>query len=182
MKRMRHLWAAALAASCLSLAFAQDSRPAAPPAESTKSADDSRRTPKQLDLLRELLRERERPAPIIPSRERIASQQPRAQRRAVPGLEARDPRLLPDGAMIVERPARLIVDDARPRLMITIAGETEPRTMEVNRNEWLEAMERAGSSGIGEFVITGEVSLYRGANFILLRKVLERLDNGNLTP
>lgn len=174
--------ATTLAGTCLSLAIAQDSRPAMVQEGASAAPADSRRTPKQLDLLRELLRERERPAPIIPSRERTAAQQPRAARRALPGLEARDPRLLPDGAMIVERPARLIIDDARPRLMITVAGETEPRTMEVNRNEWLEAMERAAGAGVSEFVITAEVSLYRGGNYVMLRKVLERLSNGNLAP
>jgi hypothetical protein len=161
----------AMTGVALGWAVAQDSQPATGP--------DGRRTPKQVDLLRDLLRERERPAPIIPSRERTAAQ---TQRRTLPGLGARDPQLLPDGAMIVERPARLLVDEGRPRLLLTLPGEDQPRSLELNRNEWLEALERAASGGTGEFVITAEVSVYRGANFLLLRKVLERVPNGNLAP
>lgn len=163
-------------------AAAQQSQPAdsAPSASAAPASTetDSRRTPKQLEILRELLRERERPAPIIPSRHRAAA----ARRPGQPLDAPLDPNALPDGAMIVERSARLVVEDGLPRLVLTLQGETQPRSMQLNRNEWLEALERAAAEGTQEFVVTAEVTLYRGRNYLILRKVLERLSNGNLTP
>ena len=151
-----------------------------PPASQPAGDDeDGRRTPRQIEILRDLIRERERPAPIIPSRQRADGE---TTRRIERGAAAADSRLLLEGTVIVERPGRFIIEDDRPRFTLTLPGEAESRTMEFNRNELLEALERVARSGVNEFVISAQVSRYRGQNYLSLLKVLERVPNGNLSP
>ena len=38
------------------------------------------------------------------------------------------------------------------------------------------------AGGTTDFVITAEVSQYRGSNYLTLRKVLKRVSNANITP
>ena len=146
----------------------------------TQPAAAPTRRPVQAEILKKLIQEQQRRAPIEPV-------DPGGPRGATIARSARqeDPEgnpLLVDGTVVVERPARLVYEDGRPKLVLTLEGSSRQRSMELLRNQLLAAMEHESTAGFSEFVITGEVTRYQGENYILLRKLLRRVDNGNLGP
>ncbi|HVP11521.1 MAG TPA: hypothetical protein VMV94_10080 [Phycisphaerae bacterium] len=94
-----------------------------------------------------------------------------------------NPKLMPDGYRIVDRPGRLTREgdywifsfESRGR------GETE-LPIRLLPNRLLEDMEMASSAGSKEvvFVVSGEVTEYHGVNYLLIQKLLTRPDLGNL--
>jgi hypothetical protein len=54
--------------------------------------------------------------------------------------------------------------------------------MEFNKNRWLEAMEAEAEAGVTEFIISAEVTRYRGRNYLNLLKYRRQISHGNLTP
>ncbi len=90
--------------------------------------------------------------------------------------------MLLDQSMIFDRPARLVVENGRPMLVLTLEGSNRPRRLQLLRNQMLEAMERESQAGFREFTVTVEVTRYQGENYALIRKLLRRVDNGNLGP
>lgn len=125
----------------------------------------------QEEIVQSLLREQERAALIPP--------QPAADQRP----EADQTGLLPDGTILIERPGRFVLEDGRPKFVFISTGEEHKlRSMEVLANSLREAMERQAQAGATEFIISGEVTRYRGANYLLLRKLLQRVSNRNLSP
>lgn len=150
-----------------------------PTTQPTTQPAESRTTlprPEQADILRNLLGRRDLVVPVVAPR---SADRPGADAGVGPDGHP----LLIEGTMIVERPGRLIRDENHPRFVFHLGGDTgSPRTMELLRNQVLETMEREAEAGFTEFIISAEVTRYRGANFLLLRKVLRRTDDGNIGP
>lgn len=170
------------AATCglLCLAFAQDkpAEPASQPASAptTQPADPVLRQPEQADLLRKLLARRQRPEPILPRHEGAsASTEPKVGPDGHP--------LLVEGTFIAERPGRLEHADGEAYYVFNLDGEgAGPRRIPILKNQLLELMEQEAQAGYQDFIVSADVTRYRGSNYLLLRKVLRRLSNGNLGP
>lgn len=138
------------------------------------------RKPAQAEILKNLLGRDERPTPIRP-------QQPAAYVGARPtptaGVAADGQPLLLEGTFLVERPGRLVHEDGRAKLVLSPEVEGKgPRTLEILPNQLLEAMEHEASAGFTEFIVSAEVTRYRGSNYLVLRKILRRVGHGNLGP
>lgn len=135
------------------------------------------RRPAQADILRKLIQRGRRPSPIRP-------QEPGRGAAAAEGSsDAQGQPLLPDGTFLVERPGRLVYEAGRPKLIFHAAdGVPGKRIMEICPNRLLEAMEREAAAGFGEFIISAEVTRYKGYNYLILRKILRRVGHGNVGP
>lgn len=131
--------------------------------------------PTQSEIVRELI-QRTQDRPIMPASpvETVVPVRPS-------GAPA-DSGLLLEGSMQIDRPGRLERLDDRARFVFVPTGGAEAVSMELNRNQLLELMEREAAGGTTDFVITAEVSQYRGSNYLTLRKVLKRVSNANITP
>jgi hypothetical protein len=153
-------------------ALAQDSRPADGATPQPAASQPGFRKPRQADELAPLLRQQEaRPInPVVVGRgERVNLERDRQRG------------LLADGVTVPDRAGRLLHEADRP--MFEFATEDGSRhRMELLRNSLLEAMEQELATGADEFIVSAEVTRYRGANYMLLRKVLRRVTNGNLSP
>lgn len=150
------------------------SQPASQPAGQTVSP----RNPTQARILEELLRDAEqsRPTPIL-------SAPDAGHGASAPALEE-GTSLLPDGYPVVERPGRLVRNGNRVEFHFDSGGPAAdaPSVMEFNKNRWLEAMETEAEAGVTEFVISAEVTRYRGQNYLNLLKYRRQVSHGNLAP
>ena len=79
------------------------------------------------------------------------------------------------------RRVRLARNGERVELIFR-SEEGGPLTLIALENQLLEVMERETEAGAREFIISGELTTYRGRNYVRILKVLRPLDNGNLTP
>jgi hypothetical protein len=148
------------------------SQPSTQPAESGGIL----RKPAQANILKGLLRQAERPAPIRPAES--AAPKKGGVTKGADGLP-----LLLEGTMLIERPARLIHEDGRAKLvLLTDADSQTPRILEVVPSQLLEALEREERAGFSEFIVSAEVTRYKDRNYLVLRKVLRRVGNGNVSP
>jgi len=149
--------------------------PAAPPSQpaSQPASQPTLRPPPQAEVLKQLLREQERPAGIPPQELRGGG-----ARREEGGLRLRGATLLAEGTRLREKSGRF-VQGARQEFHF---DEPDLPSMEILKNSWLETMERLSEGGAAKFVISGEVSRYRGQNCLTLWKVRRQPDNGNLAP
>jgi len=167
------------AAVCLALSIGQTadqekpaSRPGQPEAGLSK--------PEQADIIADLLRAQERSRIVLPQDPGSGSTLPGATTQPA-GRNEEAPLL--DGTTLVERPGRLVFEGGKP-LFVFADERTAPRlrAMELLPNQLLEAMEQeAGSSG-PEFVISARVTRYKSRNYLLLTKVLRRIEHGNVRP
>jgi len=145
-----------------------ESQPTSRPAGST-----TLRRPAQADVLRNLIGEQDRPKPVAP----VEPGKKEAKEGAAAGAT------LLEGTQLVERPGRLVHEDGRAKFLFTAeVGAAGPRSMAILESQLLETMEREAETGFPEFIISGEVTRYHGNNYLLLRKVLRRTSNGNLSP
>jgi hypothetical protein len=144
----------------------------------TRPAGDSgMRRPEQAEILRGLLSRQDRPVPvpIEPKYERLTP--------ADRGIGADGQPLLLEGTFVVERPGRI----ERAGDTLTIAFNYDPGAQQMRRLrllpcQLLETIEYELTGGYEDFIVSGEVTRYRGENFLLLRKVLRRSGHGNLSP
>ncbi|MEP0848528.1 MAG: hypothetical protein HRF50_17110 [Phycisphaerae bacterium] len=143
-----------------------ESRPTTSPARSA-----AMRKPEQARILEQLIRDAERPRPIIP--DATAAQ---ARGKATNGS------LLLEGTMIVERAGRLIRAGEQLLLETRLDGQDSPRKLPLVPNAWLEAMEGEAAAGNTEFIVTAEVTRYRGQNYLIIRKARRQVAHGNLSP
>lgn len=128
------------------------------------------RSPEQRAVLENLLRERERAA--------RAAAKPTAD-----SSRPRDQNGLPEGTILFDRPGRLMRSGDRSEFQFARTGdEAVLPDMEVSKNSWLEFMEREADAGATDFVVTGEVSRYRGRSYLTLLSYRRVVDNGNLKP
>ncbi|MBN2446664.1 MAG: hypothetical protein JXO22_08060 [Phycisphaerae bacterium] len=135
------------------------------------------RKPFEDAILRELLKDADRPRLINP-------EDPDSMTAAPTGAtpEPTDSSLMLEGTIIVERPATLSKSDERTELTFKLSDGKRTVTMELLPNSLLELAETAAVAGVDEFIISGEVTRYHGRNYMILRKVVHRLDHGNLSP
>lgn len=93
---------------------------------------------------------------------------------------------LKDGYMIVDRVGRMIYDRGDQKLIFVFEADgsnlAEP-PIAIHPSQLLEVVERkiALSSRVLRFRVSGQVTRYRGRNFLLLRKMLTVKDLGNLS-
>ena len=91
-------------------------------------------------------------------------------------------RLMPDGAPLVHRPGRLTRDGHWWTFAFESDDPENPEPpMRILPNQSLELMLQAlnlGKHGL-VFVVSGEVTLFKGRNYLLPRVALRRMDSGN---
>lgn len=137
--------------------------------------------PEAEDIARDLL---DQSAPIIaPSRttEPAREDLPRRDRWVRPpvipprGVQRSGKKLLPEGFYVVDRRGRLVRSGDQWMFAFESDGKAlaDP-PMGLLRNEWLERVESEVATGAHGviFRVSGEVTCYRGKNYLLLRKVL----------
>jgi hypothetical protein len=91
--------------------------------------------------------------------------------------------LLLEGTMLVERAGRLVRDGEKSMFeFVSEAGDEHLHSMELLPSQLLEAMENEAEQGGETFIVSGEVTRYRGRNYLRLVKVLRRVGHGNLAP
>lgn len=157
-------------------AGAQATQPSTGP--TTRPAGDSgMRRPEQAEILRGLLSRQDRPVPvpIEPKYERLTPSE-----RGI-GLDGQP--LLPEGTFVVERPGRI----ERAAEGLVFALHYDPAAQQMRRFrllpcQLLETIENELTGGYEDFIVSGEITRYRGENYLLLRKVLRRTAHGNLSP
>jgi hypothetical protein len=143
----------------------------------TNTGQEGLRRPFQDDILRSLLKDREA-AQTIPRQDPGMPAQPPVMlgsQREISGL-------MPDGTSIVERPGRFYRTGEQRMIELRLSGGKRRISLEVLPNALLEAVEREVAKGVSEFTISGELTRYGTQNYLLLRKVVQRVDNGNLAP
>ena len=149
-------------------------QPTTQPATSRPALPSALRTPEQAEVIRKLLEENVGTI-LVPPREDVEGTT------SAPAGRGSD--LLAEGRILSERPGRYIREDGKPKFVFLAERERyEERTMELLPNQLLELMESEASHGVTDFVVTGQVTLYREKNYLILLKVVHRIDNGNLSP
>ena len=158
---------------------AGDGAAASTTAETPDGGAGPSRKPLQDEILRKLLQSQEAPRLIGPT-------DPGRSETSDPGEEARgvspSSPLLLEGTLIVDRPGRVLLSDGKAEFTFLLPDTQRTLTMELERNSLREALEREAQAGASEFVVTAEVTRYRGRNYLVLRKVVQRVNNGNLAP
>lgn len=153
-----------------------DPPPGTQPAPSTPAPSGAARRPEQAEVLRGLLQRQDRPSPTpIPPTDPIV---PLADR----GLAPDGQPLLLEGSFIVERAARIDRSDEQTAFLLSLDGDGATRRFKAAPNQMLEAIEREAERGADEFIISAEITRYRGENYLVLRKALRRTPHGNLGP
>ncbi|MBK8266829.1 MAG: hypothetical protein IPK83_00345 [Planctomycetes bacterium] len=92
-------------------------------------------------------------------------------------------KLLPDGSRLVDRPGRLAKEGDGFVFSFESRGQGAPdRPIRLLPNRLLEDMEMYSENATKSivFIISGEITEYRGVNYLLLQKLLVRPDTGNL--
>jgi hypothetical protein len=175
-------WIIAAICPLLFVAQEQASRPATKPAETqpaSQPAGTTLRNPEQIEILKNLLNRQDRAMPVRPQ----PAQKPGQEAPTSQATDAEGHPLLLEGTFLSERPGRLVREEGRAKFVCYIDGGGQaPRAIEILESQLLEAMEREAEAGFSEFIVSGEVTRYRGRNYLLLRKILRRVDNGNLGP
>ena len=162
--------------------------PQEPPAEEQEGVAESQptsaparvmpRSPAQARILQELLRGTERPHQPIISRDPQAEEPGESTRPSVRGG------LLLEGEIITDVAGRLVRAGERSEFHFISGGPVDgaPSVMEFNHNGLLEAMEIETENGIEGFVISAEVTRYRGKNYLNLLRYQRQRSHGNLAP
>lgn len=168
-------------APVLAVMLLQTADPTPPTSQPAASQPTSPATPAQAEIYRELLREQERSSRILPTTPGATSR-PRSPQQPQQGATTKNTLLL-EGTLLVDRPGRLLRVEGRSVFRLNASDEQETsRTMELNKNGLLEAMEREAESGSAEFYITAVVSRYRGKNYLTLLKYRRQVSHRNLSP
>lgn len=137
------------------------------------------RTPRQPsaeDIIREFQKQRPTVVPVLPSGgEDEVSVRGESQAKTRPRL--------PDGYMLMDRSGRIAQEGPWWVFAFESDSGTHPEPpMKLLPNQALERMVRESRGGLEPivFVVTGEVTDFRGENYLLPRKVLRKRDLGNL--
>ncbi|HPF41205.1 MAG TPA: hypothetical protein P5081_23715 [Phycisphaerae bacterium] len=166
---------------------ADDSKAASTaPRQSPGDGPGPRRLQSGADVL-ERLRDRQRTAPVIPPARPGVKRVERTAiaEGAIPdnALRPVDRKLLPDGSRIVDRAGRLTRDGDYLTFTFESRGEGPIEVpLRLLPNRLLEDMEQISEGGRKSvvFVVSGDITEYRGVNYLLLQKLLIRPDLGNL--
>jgi hypothetical protein len=182
----------ALATAMLAAPALSDDPPAsnAPKAkaQATDPKDQSGPEPRREPSASEILKKLTENAPGRPIVQPVRPGQVRRETLAVEALPRNSLvpvtiKLLPDGYRLVDRPGRL----AREADFFVFAfesrgqAEAEP-PIRLLPNRLLEDVEAASQGGTVQvvFIVSGEVTEYHGVNYLLLQKVVQRPELGNL--
>lgn len=149
------------------------SSPASAPASQPSSQATSRasaKRPEQVRLFEGLLQKANEPGIISPQG----------------GVEAKaeaSPSLLPEGTTIAERAGKLVRSGEHWEFQFFRSDvQSGLQGVEILKSAFLDQMERLAQTGVTDFVVSGEMTTYRGQNFLLIRKVRRHVDHGNLAP
>lgn len=150
----------------------------------TASQDpEPRREPSYSEILRELQREGRRDAKAV-VRPGVSGVTPRAiEQPAGNAIRPVENKLLPDGSRLVDRPGRLTREGQYFVFSFESRGQGAPeRPVRLLPNRLLEDMEVYSEEGSRPvvFIVSGEVTEYRGVNYLLIQKLLVRPETGNL--
>lgn len=163
----------------------EDKTPAETASEPTKGTETGQvpRTPRQPsadEIIREFQRQRPTAVPILPSGDEDEINV-RSAPGAAPGAKTR-PRL-PDGYMLLDRTGRIAQEGHWWAFIFESDSDTHPEPpMKLLPNQTLERMVRESRGGLDPvvFIVSGEVTDFRGDNYLLPRKVLRKRELGNL--
>ena len=178
----RFVLASVIAGVCV-LAVAQEGQEQAKPADGSAASQPAGSTEPaanetQTRILEELLRDAQnaRPTPIL--------SEPGVGREGAEEESGRGMSLLPDGYSLSELAGRVVRHGSRVEFHFTSGSPVSnaPDVMEFNKNRWLEAMEGEAEAGVTEFIISAEVTRYRGQNYLNLLKYRRQISHGNLSP
>ncbi len=177
----RCLTATVLAVCLLQTPPAQNNHPKPGAGKPAASQPASRRAtrpslPTQARIYEQLLRDTEPARPTIMS---VNPDRPAAST----GKE--NPDLMLEGTVLAERSGRLVRSGENTAFRFApgeVGDNKAPLVLEFNKNGLLEAMEREAEAGVSDFVISAEVTRYRGRNYLNLLKYSARIDHGNLSP
>ena len=172
----------------LALASTVQDRPDAPkqqpPASSpsTRPAAKEPRFPKpvgpQVEVLQKLLRRSEERRPLAPQADNAAT-----NRNASSPADGTESALLPENTVIMQRSGRFIRRGDQGHFVFqTAVPGMSAESVEINKNRLLELMEREAERAGAEFVISAEITIYRGQNYLNLLMVRRSLPHGNLGP
>lgn len=142
-----------------------------------------RREPSATEILRQLQEASRRDAKAV-VRPGVEGERPKPIE-TPPGNAIAPPesKLLPDGSRLVDRPGRLSRDGEQWVYSFESRGQGAPeRPIRMLPNRLLEDMEMYSENGTKSvvFIVSGEVTEYRGVNYLLVQKLLVRPDTGNL--
>jgi hypothetical protein len=156
-----------------------DENSAAPQGEAPATAPAGE--PRPEDIIKQLLERKPRRALVLPQ-----SMPAPAVRPIAPGQDpesARDQQLMPEETMIIDQPGRVVPVDEWWTFAFEDKGrQASRRPLRIIPNRMLEnAIALTGDESMGVILlVSGEVTEYRGTNYLLLRKVLVQRDWGNL--
>jgi len=157
-------------------AAGRSGQPATDQAATQPASRPAPRDPEQARIFETLLRESDRPhaRPVLSE----------ATGPATRGGEAATGALLLDGTPLSQCAGRLVCSGDRSLFEFKSGAPAEgaPSAMEILRNAWLEAMEAELATGVSEFIISAEVTRYRGRNYLLVRNYRRQIEHGNLNP
>lgn len=164
----------------------QTNAPSTQPAAAT-SQPAATQMPRDAEYLKELIRETDRqpPAPpkgAVPSNSTGSPQSGTLIRGGSASMSDRGETMFAEGTMIVERTGRvnrvaeeiefsLNRDDGKGVLRFTLLP-----------CQLLEELERDLTVGVGQAVVTGEITRYKNRAYLLLRTYRRQADRGNLSP
>jgi len=161
--------AAVTFAATASSPSSQPTRPAVPSAE---------------EVLKQVLQERPTATPLLPVepgmpvRGRVWSPSDRTS-------SGQSGQLLPDGYILVDRTGRLVRDGMWWTLVLEGTGQSgsPEQPIRLLPNRMLQTMEVASAGGTRSllFEVSGEVTEYRGTNYLLVRHVMIKRAAGNLS-
>jgi hypothetical protein len=146
-----------------------------------------RRRTSAADVLKQL-QQKQRDVPIIAPQttgvDRQSGPRTTISDTAIPSnaVQPVDRKLMPDGSRIVDRPGRLTRDGDYLTFTFESRGEGPIEVpLRLLPNRLLEDMEVIAEGGRNSivFVVSGEVTEYRGVNYLMLQKLLMRPDLGN---
>ncbi len=161
-----------------------------PAVDSQKKSDSSSEMdpphePSPAEILKELSKDANAPARMVaPSRPGV-TQRSTVEAGALPpnAIAPVQPRLFPDGYRLVDRPGRLTREGDYYTFAFESRGQGAPELpIRLLPNRLLEDMEVASAGGSKPvvFIVSGELTEYHGANYLLVQKLLTKPNLGNL--
>lgn len=160
-----------------------------PSGEQNKSAAPAKKAattqPQAQQVLDRLMRQAPPTTPLkaMPAPQSI--RKPKPQPSVAPIKGSRDQRLMPEGTYVSDRRGRLVKQGSDWLLAFESDGKVlaDPPIL-LLPNRWLEKMETdvTASPDAMIFRVSGEVTSYRGRNYLLLRKVLIERRAGAIQP
>lgn len=141
--------------------------------------------PTPAEILKELSKDANAPARMVTPSRPGATHRSTVETGALPpnAVAPVQPRLFPDGYRLVDRPGRLTREGDYYTFAFESRGQGAPELpIRLLPNRLLEDMEVASAGGSKSvvFIVSGELTEYHGANYLLVQKLLTKPNLGNL--